>query len=321
MEYLRCKYVGSRGLLLSCNRKSPFPVPDFDGFNPGLYLNIDDNDLLHVCPQALKSFVEKTLPTLTKPFLLLTNNSDWTIPDDVQKEFDVLVNHPLLTHWFAQNCILDHPKLTRIPIGLDYHTLAPTRKQTFAWSQPEKHSWGVKADPILQENALLHFQSLSKPFWERIPKAYANFQFLMTTRYGKVDRVECLNIVPRDIVYYEPTKCIRDICWKNMIQYTFVLSPQGNGLDCHRTWEALCLGCIPIVKTSGLDPLFEGLPVWIVSAWSDVTQENMISKINEFKGKTFQIERLTLNFWQRVIRLRTGEGSGAEGNGSGSSSS
>jgi hypothetical protein len=302
MDCLHCKYVGSRGLLLSSSRKAPIPVPDFDGLNTALYENIqEDNEILHVCPQALRKFVDKVLPTLKRPFILLTNNSDWTIPEDVQYEFNCLTNHPLLTHWFAQNCVVDHPKLSRIPIGLDYHTLAPTRKQMFAWSQPEQHSWGIKVDPTIQEETLTRFQSMSKPFWEREIKAYANFQFLMTTRYGKVDRIDCWNTVPKNLVYYEPSKCIRATCWSNMIDYAFVLSPHGNGLDCHRTWEALCLGCIPILKTSGLDPLFEGLPVWIVSAWSDVTQENMSAKINEFKEKDFRAEKLTLQYWQKLI--------------------
>ena len=29
-------------------------------------------------------------------------------------------------------------------------------------------------------------------------------------------------------------------------QHRFVLSPRGNGLDAHRTWEALMVGTIPI---------------------------------------------------------------------------
>ena len=299
---LCCKYVGSRGLLNSCSRKSPTPIPDFDGLNPALYENIqEDNEILHVCPQALKNFVEKVLPNLKRPFILLTNNSDLTIPDDVSYEFTQITNHPLLTHWFAQNCVVDHPKLTRIPIGLDYHTLAPTRRQMFAWSKPEQHPWGTKIDPTFQEETLIRIQNLSKPFWNREIKAYANFQFLMTTRYGKIDRLDCWNTIPKDLAYYEPTKCIRATCWSNMIDYAFVLSPQGNGLDCHRTWEALCLGCIPIVKTSGLDPLFEGLPVWIVSAWSEVNKENMVAKINEFKEKEFRTEKLTLQYWQKFI--------------------
>jgi hypothetical protein len=307
MTYEQCKYVGSRGLLLLSDRKSPVPVPDFDGLTPSLYDNLQPNEILHVCPQALNNFVTKVLSKIKTPFILLTNNSDWTIPDDVQKEFDTLVNNPYLTHWFSQNCVIDHPKVTRIPIGLDYHTLTPTRKQTFVWSKPETHSWGVKQEPTYQEQQLFQFQSLSKPFWERECKAYANFQFLMTTRYGKIDRVEALKTVPKDLVYYEPSKCIRATCWGNMIEYAFVLSPHGNGLDCHRTWEALCLGCIPIVKTSGLDPLFEGLPVWVVNTWSEVTEENMKSKINEFRERTFRNERLELSYWRtRIYSAKTG---------------
>ena len=34
--------------------------------------------------------------------------------------------------------------------------------------------------------------------------------------------------------------------------FAFVASPSGNGLDCHRTWEALLLRSIPIVKVSVL---------------------------------------------------------------------
>lgn len=297
-----CKYVGSRGLLNSCDRKSPIPVPDFDGLNPALYDGItEDNQILHVCPPALRNFVSKVLPKLTRPFILLTNNSDWTIPTDVEMEFMLLMNSPLLTHWFAQNCVLDHPKLTRIPIGMDYHTLTPTRKQTFAWSLPESHPWGIKKFPAEQEQYLRLVQDQSKPFWERELKAYANFQFLMTTRYGKVDRVDAYGTVPSTLVFYEPSQCVRTVCWLNMIKCAFVLSPHGNGLDCHRTWEALCLGCIPIVKTSGLDPLFEGLPVWIVQSWSEVTEENMKCKINEFRERTFRLERLELSYWRDLI--------------------
>lgn len=300
-SYLNCKFVGSRNLLLSCDRKSPIPVPDFDGLNPSLYDDLQHNEILHVCPQALDNFIKKVLPKISVPFILVTNNSDLTIPDDVFYEFNILVNNSFLTHWFAQNCIINHPKITRIPIGLDYHTLAPSRKQNFSWSPPEKHPWGIKHDPILQEQQLLTLKNVSLPFWERQVKAYANFQFLMTTRYGKIDRVEALNTVSKELVFYEPSKCTRIICWQNMIDYAFVLSPQGNGMDCHRTWEALCLGCIPIIKTSNLDPLFEDLPVWIVNSWSDVTEENMKEKINEFRQRTFRYERLTIEYWRNRI--------------------
>jgi hypothetical protein len=123
----------------------------------------------------------------------------------------------------------------------------------------------------------------------------------MTTRYGKVDRQAALERVPRHLVLYEPMKTFRDKSWTNMASCAFVLSPHGNGLDCHRTWEALCMGCIPIVKTSRLDSLFADLPVWIVSDWTDVTEASMRFVKEDFANKQFKYEKLTLKYWQTEI--------------------
>jgi hypothetical protein len=311
MDETYCHYVGSYALLKSATHKSPTPISDFGGLNPDWYLNIQPNSILHVCPQALPEFVKKVLPSITVPFKLLTNNSDCTIPDDYQTEADSLLNHALLQIWFAQNCIKEHPKLVRIPIGLDYHTMRPPPAQKIQiWQKQSpkkqielKHDWGTKKHPIEQEWELMQFKTNSKPFYERSLKAYANFQFTMWTRYGKTDRKESLETVPKQLVFYEPYKATRNVCWKHMTQCAFVMSPHGNGLDCHRTWEALCLGCIPIVKTSGLDPLFDDLPVWIVQAWSDVTEEAMKQKVEEFKTRSFKYEKLTLAYWRNILNI------------------
>lgn len=52
----------------------------------------------------------------------------------------------------------------------------------------------------------------------------------------------------------------------------FVLSPPGNGPDCHRTWEAIYLGAIPIVlETAWPFGLFD-LPVAQVRSWNEIEQ-------------------------------------------------
>ena len=37
---------------------------------------------------------------------------------------------------------------------------------------------------------------------------------------------------------------------KDVIQSKFILCPRGSGIDCHRQWEAMLLGSIPIMKRS-----------------------------------------------------------------------
>jgi hypothetical protein len=95
----------------------------------------------------------------------------------------------------------------------------------------------------------------------------------------------------------------RDITWNNQTKYAFVLSPAGGGYDCHRTWEALLLGCIPIVKRFNipLEKVYDDLPVLIVDNWSDITQELLITTINNFKNRTFKTEKLTLKYWMELI--------------------
>ena len=132
-------------------------------------------------------------------------------------------------------------------------------------------------------------------------KCYSNYFSTRYTRYGSVDRVEAMNTIPRELCYIEYNYVHRIECWKHMTECAFVVSPFGNGYDCHRTWEALSLGCIPIVKTSGLNSLFDDLPVWIVQDWKDISLETMKAKIEEFKNRTFNYEKLTLAYWKSKI--------------------
>jgi hypothetical protein len=88
-----------------------------------------------------------------------------------------------------------------------------------------------------------------------------------------------------------------------MSKYSFILSPFGNGMDCHRTWEALCLGCIPILMAPGFKKMFENLPVLIVNNWSDVNQELLNKTITEFQTRTFDYEKLSLKYWVDKIKL------------------
>ena len=300
MDETHCKYVGSFGLVKTCNHRYPIIIPDWHESNASWYQSVESGSILHVCPQALPTFVSHVLPSIKNPFKLLTNNSDKTLPDDYQDECTILLNHPLLIHWYSQNWISNEQKVTRIPIGLDYHSLMPAKKKHI-WSPPEIHPWGIKKFPSEQEQFLNYLRSISVPFWQRQIKAYANFHFLMTTRYGKIDRVDAYNTIPKELVSYQINHTNRDECWSSMTKHAFVVSPHGNGLDCHRTWEALSLGCIPIVKTSGLDKLFDDLPVWIVQEWKDVSLENMKAKIEEFKNRTFNYEKLTLAYWKSKI--------------------
>ena len=51
---------------------------------------------------------------------------------------------------------------------------------------------------------------------------------------------------------------------------SFVLSPPGNGADCHRTWEAIYLGAVPIVKSKFWPFNGYALPALVLQDWEEL---------------------------------------------------
>jgi hypothetical protein len=294
MEENACKYVNSRGLLKSCNIHSRRPISSIQQMIEYDFKDIKDGSSLYVASSALKHFVAYILPVLTHKVVIVSGDCDETCWNDLftsYKDFLAFIENDKIIHWFSQNCIAVHPKLTQMPIGLDYHTMSNNHPK-----------WGPKLKPVEQEKVLNEIISSPniKPFWEREIKCYSNFHFCMTTRFG-YDRQDALKNIPKDLVYYEPVHLLRQDSWNNQIKHAFVISPHGGGLDCHRTWEALVLGCIPIVKTSGLDSLYRDLPVLIVKDWSDVTDSLLQSTVRDFRDRVFNYDRLLLSYWVKLI--------------------
>jgi hypothetical protein len=227
--------------------------------------------------------------------VLVSGDCDEVMPFEAfpaKREFQAFIEHPCIWHWFAQNLALDHRKCTHLAIGLDYHTLA----------QGAPHKWGVPADPLAQEHALASIAQQATAWKDRLPRAYCNFQFQMWSRFGDERKVALAQMNP-SALYVEPSPTLRLVAWKTQATYAFVASPSGVGFDCHRTWEALVLGCIPIVKHSPLDPLYADLPVLIVDDWSEVTPERL-KAIHDNPPERDGMEKLTLAYWVGLIRAQ-----------------
>jgi hypothetical protein len=285
-----CKYVSSRGLLFSCDVYPKDPVSSVKIIGDLDLSAVEEGSTVYLQSSAVKA-MSKQLLAVQYPFILVTGDCDEDVPNDIftESEFQEFIGSEKILHWFSQNSVGKHAKLTQIPIGLDYHTRASSDK------------WGPRMNPIGQEQEILALKGAAKPFYQRQPKAYANFQFSMSGKYGQ-DRMDAKNSIPADCVFYEPSRVTQSETFQHQIEYAFVISPHGNGLDCHRTWEALVLGCIPIVKTSALDSLFSDLPVLIVDSWSQVNREMLSDTLKEYRNRQFNYDKLTLKFWVDMIR-------------------
>ena len=284
----KCYYVSSRGILKSCNiynRKIGSSDPNLD---LDVYLNIQENDIVYVCNSAIPSFFKNIFPLIKHKFILVSGDSDISMPFEGYNEY--LESEKLIV-WFSQNLTANHPKLKHLPIGLDYHTISKVG---------EMHPWGSGMLPVEQDNLLENISKKTAPLELRLFGCYINFHFPYWGINQRGDRQECLARAPKELCYFEPEYSNRVSTWEKMSIFKFVICPYGGGLDTHRLWEALVLGCIPIIKSSGLDPLFEDLNVCIVKSWDELTQDFLIEYLKNMKPRNQK--KLTLEFWMEQIK-------------------
>jgi hypothetical protein len=233
----------------------------------------------------LDTFARIVLPTIKAPFTLLTTDGDASVPTDLAKEtVDRLLANPFLVSWYTQNCDGGDPRIKPFPVGLDLHTY-----RTFTTPRAM-----VKQLETLRDRRNGESQPL---------KVFSDF----SVSPGSMQRrylIDALHGCPH--VDFLERRVPQQAIWELYSQYPLVLSTEGNGLDCHRTWELLYLGCIVITKTSPLNPLYEGLPVIVVDDWGHVWDldllEREVKKLKPLTERDYLWQRLRPQTYLKAIR-------------------
>lgn len=84
----------------------------------------------------------------------------------------------------------------------------------------------------------------------------------------------------------------------NLSKFKFVVSPEGRGEDCHRHYEALLAGCIPIVEyNEKILKKYEELPVIYTHDYSEITPEYLIKMYNKMIFKKYNFNKLFLSYY------------------------
>lgn len=272
--------------------------------------NIHPGDVVWMRCKEVPAFYREVLPSIDQPIVLLISDGDESFPTNFKHELDVeeLLANKNIIHVFAQNNDYKgkSEKVSSFPIGIDFHTIA------FRGGY-----WKESGSPIEQEMALKEILKELKPTYLRKPKAYVDFHLADSIRQGDCkrylelgeDRTSIfIKLYKTGLIDHAKASMRRSDLWKTKGQYAFSISPHGNGLDCHRTWEDLTLGCIVIVKTSVLDPLYVGLPVVIVKDWSEVNEKNMTLWLDKYKdaftNPSYRM-KLTNQYWLNKIKAIT----------------
>jgi len=253
-----------------------FMISDKTPFN----LNILKNDAIIFCKYEYLNNLFQNIRFSKRNYILITHLSDYHINEQIFTKKPVCIKK-----WYASAANFDHPDLIPIPVGFSIRYNYPVWPETFK----EKETWFI-------ENA----DSL-KLIEKNEDVVYCNYTIdnLRPPRHLVMSKME-----KNGVKCYMPSKQISDVewgsglsyedCYRDMAKYKFIASPPGNGIDAHRTWDALVIKHI-IFKNYDL-------PILQVNDYSEVTNSLLKNYLEYYDNHQFDYEPLKLSYWKNKIK-------------------
>jgi hypothetical protein len=235
--------------------KCDFIYDEFEKFDIN---NIDQFDGMKIFVKTdyLSEF-SGLLSKIKKNFTLFTHNSDIPITTSNLN----ISNHPHLITWFAQNVNVTHEKIKSIPIGLANKRWDHGNIETLKGVLEKNH----KKDNLV----------------------FCGFDVNTNIK----ERMECLNNIQP---YSISKKLSFDEYLTNVSKSYFTISPNGNGIDCHKHWESMYLKTIPIVTKSINISHYNDYPFLVIDNWSDFGDLTLTKELYHKIWGNFHLNNLYL---------------------------
>eukprot|EP01034_Spumella_vulgaris_P030416 gene30416-37627_t len=234
-------------------------------------------------------FVKRILPLLTTPVVVISANNDYTVPVNIDTRYDskevlrafapawdAMVSHPMVVHWFVENRVELHPKVSTMPVGMN-----PKE------GHPDDRSDHPSPDSLLP----LDMKPLKMLQIDRIRNG---------TQWENRGQLTNHKEFVREVASYPFLLCVHG----------------GGLDPSPKAWEAVLLGTIPIVESGPLDDAYRLLPVALVRNMTEFLQQDeedvkemMERWIDELgphyvegsKERSEALRRLTTRFWYDQI--------------------
>jgi hypothetical protein len=288
------------GAVLKFNRPASLPYITGDGFRTIAdhvfdeisevdFSSVQHGDIVFVRADLLHTYFEKIHPNIKNRYILISHNSDQNITADFTKYIDEKI-----IHWFAQNALIAHPKITPIPIGLMLR-LYDRKNQVVELLKFNKNK-AINTTDETTDSA------------DKAPRIFYSFSEETNTK-----RSIALDVLKKSDICLGSTEMLaRSDYYANINKYMFNASPEGGGVDCHRTWESMHLGAIPVLEKNTSTEYWQkiGLPVLLINSWNEISTID-VSKLEEqyakMKGQ-FESPALYMEYWiSEIIKYKYAE--------------
>jgi hypothetical protein len=167
---------------------------------------------------------------------------------------------------------------TQWPIGMGYHYVYNFKKGIRSFLPNHKIAGALQIGE--------HDHTVLCAFWDSSDTK--------RRRHGQVNRQVIMNDLSKNSI---PNLAFSPECYFDRLpKYKFVVSPEGNGIDCHRHYESLIAGCIPIIEDNSLTKKkYENMPVLYSNDYSEITEEYLLETYDEMLYKKYDFSKLFLS--------------------------
>ena len=218
--------------------------------------------------------------------VFVTHQSDYSLQ---QKLYEKIPDNVKI--WFAENCEIPpgESRAVGIPNGLNNLTLVSNRTS-------KGGSYSSSFGHICDFHQDLYSQNEKEKSWRNL--CYMNFSpsTCFDERTSLYESMKSMSWVTNKtgISHIEFAE--------DVYHHPFTLSPKGNGYDCVRTWEAIYLRSIPVIKRCTVMQHFEELPIVFVDDWSQVTESFLLDKLEDFRSRKFDMSKAKMSYWTEALR-------------------
>lgn len=212
-----------------------------------------------------------------------------TANNELKSKVHVLLDNPNLLVWYAKNPAILHDKLHPYILG---------------------PKWQWKTTRFFGENKYDHkaifdkyIRNITGKLEEKKNLLYFNFNQTTNNpmyKHHKNIRHKAKSDILKNGFKWNDSEQFEEYI-HTLSQHRFCISPPGRGIDTHRCWEALIVGCIPIVISSSLNELYKDLPVVIVDSYEIVTEDFLHKQYCNLSKQSFNYEKLSSQYWLKQI--------------------
>lgn len=88
--------------------------------------------------------------------------------------------------------------------------------------------------------------------------------------------------------------------YRKLSNYKFTISPEGNGIDCHRHYEAIICGCIPIIEDNiYMKKKYSGLPVLFTKDYSEINEEYLNKVYDKMIKTKYNFSKMFISYYSQ----------------------